>query len=119
MSEGSPYPGKSPRVVITHDFAEVFGGAERVTKVLAAEFPDAEVWSLLGRDEIAERMGVADRFNTFLPSSERLFKRFRYLTPIYPSLIASKKLPEADVVLSSSYAFSHYIATARCGSPGR
>ncbi|MDQ8043770.1 MAG: glycosyltransferase [Solirubrobacteraceae bacterium] len=98
-------------MVITHDFAEVYGGAERVTEVLAAEFPDAQVWTIMGRPEIAERMGIADRWHSLLPTNDTLLKKFRLLTPIYPALIKARKLPEADVVLSSSYAFAHYMRT--------
>lgn len=103
--------GNAPRVVITHDFAEVYGGAERVTQVLAQEFPDAEVWTIAGRQAIAERMGIADRWRSILPENEAVLKRFRLLTPVYPALLAARRLPEADVVLSSSYAFAHYLRT--------
>jgi glycosyltransferase involved in cell wall biosynthesis len=111
MSPGALNAGSSPRVVITHDFAEVYGGAERVTEVLAAEFPDAEVWTIAGRQAIAERMGIADRWRSFLPENERILKSFRLLTPAYPALMKTRRLPEADVVLSSSYAFAHYMRT--------
>lgn len=130
MAERTPSPSRSstagPRVVITHDFAEVYGGAERVTEVLAQEFPDAQVWTILGRESIAERMGISGRWHAMLPARERLLKRFRLLTPAYPALIASRRLPEADVVLSSSYAFAHYMRTVNdapqvcyCHSPLR
>ncbi|MBO9534600.1 MAG: glycosyltransferase [Solirubrobacteraceae bacterium] len=109
---GTPEPARhSPRVVITHDFAEIYGGAERVTEVLAAEFPDAPVWTILGRESIAERMGVADRWNSLLPEQSTLLKRYRTLTPLYPALMRSRRLPEADVILSSSYAFAHQLRT--------
>src|ERR1700712_1234532 len=111
MSSGFVPTGRTPRVVITHDFAEVYGGAERVTEVLAAEFPDAQVWTILGRPEIAERMGIADRWHSVLPENDLLLKRFRLLTPAYPALLKARRLPEADVVLSSSYAFAHYMRT--------
>lgn len=111
MSPASPPADGTPRVVITHDFAEVYGGAERVTEVLAAEFPDAQVWTILGRRAIAERMGIADRWHSFLPENDFLLKRFRLLTPLYPALMRTRRLPEADVVLSSSYAFAHYMRT--------
>lgn len=118
--------GDAPRVVIAHDFAEVYGGAERVTEVLAAEFPSAEVWTILGRREIAERMNVAERWRSLLPPRERLLDRFRLLTPVYPALLAARRLPAADVVLSSSYAFAHHMRTVNdapqvcyCHSPLR
>ncbi len=104
-------PVSEPRVVITHDFAEVYGGAERVTAMLAAEFPSAEVWTVGGRQAVAERMGIGDRWHALLPERDAVLDRFRMLTPAYPALIAARRLPEADVVLSSSYAFAHYFQT--------
>lgn len=97
--------------MITHDFAEIYGGAERVTEVLAAEFPTAEVWTLLGREDVADRMGITGRWHALLPGNETLLKRYRTLTPLYPALTRARRLPEADVVLSSSYAFAHYLRT--------
>jgi glycosyltransferase involved in cell wall biosynthesis len=107
----APSAEHAPHVVITHDFAEVYGGAERITEVLAAEFPDAEVWTILGRPEVAERMGIAERWRSLLPARERLLRRYRLLTPIYPALLAGRRLPRADVILSSSYAFAHHLRT--------
>ncbi|MFT4035994.1 MAG: glycosyltransferase [Patulibacter sp.] len=109
---GPPGPAPlSPRVVITHDFAEIYGGAERVTEVLAAEFPDAQVWTILGRQEIADRMGIGDRWHSLLPEQPTLLKRYRLLTPLYPAFTHAHRLPEADVILSSSYAFAHHLRT--------
>ena len=122
----APSADRAPRVVITHDFAEVYGGAERVTEALAAEFPDAEVWTILGRPEIAERMGIVGRWRSLLPARERLLRRYRLLTPVYPAWLASRRLPPADIILSSSYAFVHHLRTSNdapqvcyCHSPLR
>lgn len=106
----SPADG-APHIVITHDFTEVYGGAERVTEAMAAEFPDAEVWTILGRPEVAERMGIAERWRSLLPARERLLRRYRLLAPAYPALLAARRLPAADVMLSSSYAFAHHLRT--------
>src|ERR1700712_1802256 len=126
MSSGFVPTGRTPRVLITHDFAEVYGGAERVTEVLAAEFPEAEVWAILGTESVAERMGVADRFHSLLPPRKRLRRHFRLLSPVLPLIIDNVRLPEADVILSSSYAFAHHFRTVNaapqvcyCHSPLR
>ena len=95
------------RVVIAHDFMETYGGAERVTEEMARAFPDAPVVAILGREEIARRMGVADRFRSLLPDRSPLLRHYRLLTPAFPTLVDRWRLPEADVVLSSSYAFAH------------
>ena len=82
-----PRPPKTsmPRVLITHDFMETFGGAERVTAEMAQAFPDAQVVALLGRPEVAERMGVADRFRSIVPPRQRLLRHYRPLAPLWGS----------------------------------
>ncbi len=74
---------------------------------MAAEFPQAPFRAILGSGAVAERMGVADRWSTTLPESRSLMRGFRALTPAYPAIVAARKLPEADVLLTSSYAFAH------------
>jgi glycosyltransferase involved in cell wall biosynthesis len=102
--------------VIAHDFMETYGGAERVTEEMAKAFPDAPVVAILGRREVARRMGVDGRFSTLLPARSRLLAHYRLLAPFYGPLADRASLPEADVLLSSSYAFSHRMRT-RNGAP--
>lgn len=118
--------GSGVRVVITHDFMETYGGAERVTQEMAATFPDAPVIAVLGRPLVARRMGIEQRFHSLLPARERLLRHYRLLTPAYPPLVDAARLPAADVLLSSSYAFAHRFRTANrapqvcyCHSPLR
>ncbi len=103
--------GASPRVVIAHDFAETFGGAERILSATAATFPDAPVWAFLGRREVLERVGVADRARTLFRENEMLLRRYRLLAPFYPTITRVRRLPVADVLLTSSYAFAHGFRT--------
>jgi glycosyltransferase involved in cell wall biosynthesis len=97
----------NPRVVVTHDFMETYGGAERVTQEIAAAFPDAPVYALLGRDSVAARMGVAGRFHSLLPARPGVLRHYRLAAPLYPALAAAVRLPQADAVISSSYAYAH------------
>jgi glycosyltransferase involved in cell wall biosynthesis len=99
------------RVVIAHDFMETYGGAERVTQELAALYPDAPVYAILGRQEVADRMGVGDRFHSLLTPREPLLRHYRVLAPAFPRHLARTRLPEADILLTSSYAFAHRLAT--------
>jgi glycosyltransferase involved in cell wall biosynthesis len=115
-----------PSVVIAHDFLETYGGAERVTEELARAFPDAPVVALLGRESVAERMGIASRFRSVLPARERLLQRYRGLAPVLPNVARAVRLADADVLLSSSYGFSHRMRAPRgavhvsyCHSPLR
>lgn len=109
-------PAESPetssaRIVITHDFLETYGGAERVTREMAIAFPNAEVVAILGRESVARRMGLEGRWRSILPRREGLLERYRLLTPAFPALLGGVRLPAADAVLSSSYAFAHHLRT--------
>jgi glycosyltransferase involved in cell wall biosynthesis len=94
------------RVVIGHDFSETYGGAERVTEAIAEAFPEAPVYSILGRREVAARMGAADRLETLLPERPTLLRNYRLGTPLLPLAVRFGRLPEADVLITSSYAFA-------------
>ena len=116
---------RGPRVVIAHDFMETYGGAERVTETIAAAFPHAPVYAILGRQEVARRMGIADRVRYVVPSRDVLLRHYRLGTPLLPA-ITRKRLPEADVLVTSSYAFALRFRTANsapqlcyCHSPLR
>ncbi len=94
------------RVVIAHDFMETYGGAERVTQEIAHAFPESPVYAIAGRSEVARRMGVESRFRTLLPPRRRVLKHYRLAAPLLPILVDRTHLPEADVLLTSSYAFA-------------
>jgi glycosyltransferase involved in cell wall biosynthesis len=104
---GDGVGGEGLRVVITHDFMETYGGAERVTAEMALAFPEAPVVAILGRRDVAARMGVEERFRSLLPERPALLRHYRLLTPVLGAFSDASRLPPADVVLSSSYAFAH------------
>ena len=114
------------RVVIAHDFMETFGGAERVIQEMARTFPDAPVVTILGRRSVAERMGIGDRFHSLLPENRITLRYYRLLAPLFPALVRGWRLPAADVLLTSSYAFAQGFRTRNdafhvcyCHSPMR
>jgi len=61
-------------------------------------------------------MGVADRFISLLPPRHVLLRHYRLLAPFFPAIVSRLRLPEADVVVSSSYAFAHRLRTPN-GAP--
>jgi glycosyltransferase involved in cell wall biosynthesis len=98
--------------ILVHDFAETYGGAERVLEEMALCFPRAPVYALLGRPWVAREMGIApERFHSLLAPRERLLRHYRLGTPLFPALADAVRLPDADVVVSSSYAFAHRLRT--------
>jgi glycosyltransferase involved in cell wall biosynthesis len=90
---------------------ETYGGAERVTAEMARVFPGAPVVALAGRAPVAARMGIEGRYRTLLPEHPSVLRYYRTLTPVYPLLASMARLPEADVLLSSSYGFAHHMRT--------
>jgi glycosyltransferase involved in cell wall biosynthesis len=100
-----------PRVIIAHDNLWWYGGAERIIATAAAALPEAPIWTVLGRREVAQRMGVDGRVHALLPEWEPLLRGYRALAPLYPPLIRVRRLPEADVLLTSSFAFAHHFST--------
>ena len=113
----APSPGVPPvydgelEVVIAHDFVEAYGGAERVLAEMLATFPAAPLWVLAGRGAVANRIGADGRFHPLLPDRSWLVSRYRNLAPVYPVLTAVRRLPAADVLLTSSFAYVHRLQT--------
>ncbi len=100
-----------PRVIIAHDNLWWYGGAERIAATIAAAFPEAPFWTILGRWDVAERMGIAARTRMLLPESRPVLAAYRALTPFYPALLHVRRLPAADVLLTSSFAFANRFRT--------
>lgn len=100
-----------PNTVIAHDNLWWYGGAERIAATIAAGFPEAPFWTVLGRREVAKRMGVADRLRMLLPERRAVLRNYRRMAPAYPALIRARPLPEAELLLSSSFAFAHHFRT--------
>jgi glycosyltransferase involved in cell wall biosynthesis len=77
-----------------------------VTQAIAEAFPDATVHAILARPGVAERMGVADRTVSVLPPRPAFLRHYRVATPLLPLAVERARLPEADVLITSSYAFA-------------
>lgn len=107
MDELAVQSADSVQVTLVHDFLDGFAGSERILATIAGIYPDAPVWATMGYRDVARRMGVADRFHTTIPHTDWMLEHFRALTPLYPLIVRSRRLPAADVLLTSSYAFAN------------
>ncbi len=94
-------------MVVAHDFMETYGGAERITAEIAEAFPEAPVVAIMGRRAVARAMNVEDRFVSLLRPRPVLLRHYRLLAPVFPFIVDRLRLPPADLVVSSSYAFAH------------
>jgi glycosyltransferase involved in cell wall biosynthesis len=96
------------RITLAHDYLLVMRGAERTFAAIADLYPEAPIYTLL-HDEQATNGRFADRSITTSPLQRFGIDQstFRHLLPLYPRAVQRLKLPDSDVVLSSSSAFAH------------
>jgi len=107
-SDPSTATPPAPRVTLAHDYLLVMRGAERTFAAIADIYPDAPIYTLL-HDEQATNGRFAGRQITTSPLQHLGIDQatFRHLLPLYPRAVQRLKLPDSDVVLSSSSAFAH------------
>jgi len=96
------------RISLVHDYLLVMRGAERTFAAIADLYAQAPIHTLL-HDEQGTNGRFAGRTITTSPLQHLGVDQstFRRLLPLYPSAVERLKLPESDVVLSSSSAFAH------------
>jgi glycosyltransferase involved in cell wall biosynthesis len=106
-----PLPPAAPavaRVSLAHDYLLVMRGAERTFAAIADLYAEAPIFTLL-HDEHATGGYFAGREITTSPLQRLGIEQptFRRLLPLYPYAVERLRLPDCDVVLSSSSAFAH------------
>jgi glycosyltransferase involved in cell wall biosynthesis len=116
----------SQDVIVTHDYLNQRGGAERVVLEMASIWPQAPLFTSLFRpDSTFPEFGSLDVRTSFL---DRLpvDRRFRTLFPLYPAAFGSLGPLDADIVVSSSSGWAHGVRTVAkafhavyCHTPAR
>jgi len=96
------------RVSLAHDYLLVMRGAERTFAAIADLYAQAPIFALL-HDQHATNGRFAGHTITTSPLQRFGIGQstFRRLLPLYPLAVEQLRLPESDVVLSSSSAFAH------------
>jgi glycosyltransferase involved in cell wall biosynthesis len=96
------------KLTLTHDFLQQYGGAERILKIFQEIFPRSEIYTLIhDKKKLKMFKNVKTSKAQFLPFSKT---KHHFYLPLYPLIISSKKI-EADLVLSSSYAWVKSLRT--------
>ena len=101
-------PPLAGRISLAHDYLLVMRGAERTFAAIADLYADAPIFTLLH-----DQQGTNRRFRGRSVTTSPLQRfgidqaSFRRLLPLYPLAIERLRLPESDVVLTSSSAFAH------------
>jgi glycosyltransferase involved in cell wall biosynthesis len=110
--DSSCVPSREPEVgidvTLAHDYLLVMRGAERTFAAIADLYPRSPIFTLL-----YDEQGTNGRFagrRVHASALNRLGvgqRHFRRLLPLYPWAVRRLRLPQSDVVLSSSSAFAH------------
>ena len=110
----APADGLPGDVALVHDYLNQRGGAERVVLELADMFPHAPLYTSLYRSESTfpefAQLDVRTTFVDKLPVDHR----FRALFPLYPAAFRSLGAIDAELVISSSSGWSHFVRTTPC-----
>jgi glycosyltransferase involved in cell wall biosynthesis len=108
VNQTVPQRSSGESVVLVHDYLLVMRGAERTFAAVADLYSHAPIFTLLYDVE-----GTHGRFSgrsitaSALQRSGAGQRTFRRLLPFFPMAVERLKLPQSDVVLSSSSAFAH------------
>jgi glycosyltransferase involved in cell wall biosynthesis len=112
MTDHRPARALPTDVVLVHDYLNQRGGAERTVLELAAIFPNAPLYtSLYRRESTFPEFAPLDVRTTFLDKLP-VDRRFRALFALYPAAFRSLGPLDADLVISSSSGWAHFVRTS-------
>jgi glycosyltransferase involved in cell wall biosynthesis len=95
------------RTVIVHDYLNQDGGAERVLESMHAIAPDAPVFvSMYDRARMRPEYRSWDVRTSFIDRVPGAYSRHQRLLPLFPVAFESMRLPDCELVLSSTSAFA-------------
>lgn len=97
----------TPKILLAHDSLIQYGGAERVFAELVKLYPNATIFTLVADPEVVALVGISpDRLQTsWLQYCYKLTGSFQWLFWLIPVVLATTKLPQTEVILSSSSSF--------------
>ena len=94
----------APRVVLGHDWLTGMRGGERCLELMARQWPDAPILTLLHKPGAVSAAIAAHRIETsFLQRVPGIFERYRYFLPAFPLAVRGLRVPDCDVLLSLSH----------------
>lgn len=99
------------RTVIVHDYLNQYGGAERVLEVMHAMAPYAPVFtSMYAPDAMPDDYRGWDIRTTWIQHIPGVTRRQQRALPLYPLAFQMLRVPDCDLVLSTSSAFAKMVA---------
>ncbi|HYH87709.1 MAG TPA: glycosyltransferase [Solirubrobacteraceae bacterium] len=98
-------------VALVHDYLNQRGGAERVVLELAAMFPGAPLYTSMYRPGSTFPQYASLDIRTSFLDRLPVDRRFRALFALYPAAFRSLGRIDADLVISSSSGWAHFVRT--------
>src|SRR5579862_1211282 len=101
------------KIAIVHEWLTVIGGSENVFCEIASLFPEADLFTLIARQETVKELGLENRRLTtsFLQKLPFAKKSYRNFLPLFPLAIEQFDLSDYDVIISSSHAVAKGVLT--------
>jgi len=92
------------KIALVHDWLLAQRGGEKVLAELTTIFPDAPIYTLLYKEKYADALFKNKKIYTSLAQKLPFVQKYyRYLLPVYPTLIERFKVKDYDVVLSLNH----------------
>ncbi len=116
MSPAATSPGalEGARVVLVHDWLTGMRGGEKVLEAFCQLFPEAPVYTLLHVPGSVSRLIEGHAIRTsFVQRLPLAASRYRHYLPLFPRAARSLRLPDCDLVLSSSHCVAKGVAAPR------
>jgi glycosyltransferase involved in cell wall biosynthesis len=101
------------RIAVVHDWLIQYAGAERVLEQILAEFPAADLYTLVDFLPSNERAFVRGRpvFTSFLQRMPGARRHYRQYLPLMPLAVEQFDLSRYDLVISSTHAVAKGVIT--------
>ncbi|HBA82645.1 MAG TPA: glycosyltransferase family 4 protein [Verrucomicrobia bacterium] len=113
MSAVFPESWKPLKTILAHDWLTGMRGGEKVLELLCDGFPRAPIYTLLHNPgSVSKRIARHPIHTSWLQTIPKVERHYRYFLPFFPSAIERFRLPEADLLISTSHCVAKGIRPA-------
>lgn len=101
------------KIALIQDWLTVIGGSEYVFKEIASLYPDADIFTLVAREETIRSLGLEGHKLTtsFIQNLPFAKTKYRNYLPLFPHAIEQFDLSGYDLIISSSHAVAKGVLT--------
>ena len=94
------------KVALVHEWLTVIGGSENVFTEIALLFPEADIYTLVARDETIKALGLSQHkvSTSFIQKMPFAKTKYRNYLPLFPLASEQVDLSAYDLIISSSHA---------------